>query len=277
MNRLQCAGRAWPILTECAKERSKITYGDLTEELNRGFPKPLRIHWRSCRLFLSLIQDFCLEENPPLPPLTALVVQQATGRPGEGFIAWDIDDAETAWQRIYEYNWNDIRNPFCFANNGDEIDALVTRLRNDPNEASAVYALVRTRGIRQALFRQLLLDVYGSCCAMSGQAHEDILEAAHIVPWNVCTPEKRFDIRNGLLLSKIHHHLFDRHWFRIDWNTVTEKFDIKPGLELPPSLERGRFGNLVVDQCLYGSLNLPAKRQYWPDPAYIAERYSNER
>jgi putative restriction endonuclease len=263
MNQLQYAGRAWPILTRLAASEETITYGELARTLG--------IHWRSCSLFLAVIQDFCLEEQ--LAPLTALVVQQSTGKPGEGFIAWDIDDAKTAWQKVYGYHWNDIRNPFRFANNGDDLDGLVTRLLEYPNGASEVYALVRTRGIRQALFRELLLRIYGSYCAMTGAAHEDLLEAAHILPWNECTPEKRFDIRNGLLLSKLHHHLFDIDWLRINWKPTDDKYLITRGPELPTVQKLSRFENWVVDHCIDDPLILRADKKYWPAPEYLAARY----
>jgi hypothetical protein len=73
------AYRAWPILCELAAEESVITYKDLGELI--GIPQP-----RIGRV-LSVIQDYCLEAK--LPPLTILVVNKATRRPGEGFIAWD--------------------------------------------------------------------------------------------------------------------------------------------------------------------------------------------
>jgi putative restriction endonuclease len=263
MNQLQYAGRAWPILTSLAASKETITYGDLAGRLG--------IHWRSCRLFLAVIQDFCLEEQ--LAPLTALVVQQSTGNPGGGFIAWDIDDAETAWQKVFGYPWNEIRNPFRFANNGDNLDELVTRLLEYPDGVSEVYALVRTRGIRQALFRELLLRVYGSYCAMTGTAHVDLLEAAHILPWNECTPEKRFDIRNGLLLSKLHHHLFDKDWLRIDWKPTDEKYVVTRGPELPAVQNLSRFENWVVNNCINERLILRADKKYWPAPEYLAARY----
>jgi len=47
---------------------------------------------------MGVIQDYCLEEK--LPPLTILLVNQH-GRPGEGFIAWDVDDLDEGYRPRY--------------------------------------------------------------------------------------------------------------------------------------------------------------------------------
>jgi hypothetical protein len=73
-DRYEWAFRAWPVLTERARQRSVITYGELGEALH--------IHHRTVRLVLEIIQDFCLRE--PLPPLTILVVKMDGNRPGAG-------------------------------------------------------------------------------------------------------------------------------------------------------------------------------------------------
>ena len=56
------AGRAWSILTACARNRQSITYGQLAERMG--------IHPRVCAFFLGLIQCHCLEYSlPPYSPL----------------------------------------------------------------------------------------------------------------------------------------------------------------------------------------------------------------
>jgi hypothetical protein len=80
VNQVERASRAWPILTDRAKKRSTITYGELGQALG--------VHHRAVRYILGVIQDYCLEEK--LPPLTILIVN-ASGKPGSGFIAFDLD------------------------------------------------------------------------------------------------------------------------------------------------------------------------------------------
>jgi putative restriction endonuclease len=69
--------------------------------------------------------------------------------------------------------------------------------------------MVKTRGVAQALFRDALLRAYQNRCAFTGISFRSVLDACHIVPWSMCNPEERLDVRNGLLLNSVHHKLFD--------------------------------------------------------------------
>lgn len=65
-------------------------------------------------------------------------------------------------------------------------------------------AIVRRQG--QPAFRRALLAAYGGCCAVTGTATAEVLEAAHIVPYQ--GPETN-QVSNGLLLRADLHTLFD--------------------------------------------------------------------
>jgi len=91
INQAERAYRAWPILTERAREGKTITYGDLGALLG--------IHHRAVRHVLGLIQAYCLKK---LPPLTILVVDQG-GQPGTGFIAYDLDKLAEGKSLVYAY------------------------------------------------------------------------------------------------------------------------------------------------------------------------------
>ena len=79
MTNEQFAYRAWNVLCRIATRRELITYSELAAEIGAVPVGVGRI--------LSLIQTYCLDEK--LPPLTILVVNKHTERPGGGFIAWD--------------------------------------------------------------------------------------------------------------------------------------------------------------------------------------------
>jgi putative restriction endonuclease len=64
--------------------------------------------------------------------------------------------------------------------------------------------------IGQDVFRDALMDYWGSCCPMTGITEPGLLRASHIVPWAECTDEKRLDVHNGLLLSALWDAAFDR-------------------------------------------------------------------
>jgi predicted restriction endonuclease len=70
----------------------------------------------------------------------------------------------------------------------------------------------------QSGFRNALLEAYGGRCAITGCGVEDVLEAAHIVPYfGPCTNQTS----NGLLLRADLHTLFDCGLITIDPLTRT--------------------------------------------------------
>ena len=155
---------------------------------------------------LGVIQDHCLEEK--LPPLTILVVNQR-GRPGEGFIAWDVDGLDEGYRRVWAYPWHQLRNPFAFAGDGETPDELARHLVRKPQESAVVWGRINNRGIAQDVFRRALLIAYKQCCAFCGLSLKEALQAAHIIPWREATISQRLDPANGLLLCGTHHLLFD--------------------------------------------------------------------
>lgn len=78
----------------------------------------------------------------------------------------------------------------------------------------------------QGAFRAAVMTAYGGRCAISGCRCPDVLDAAHISPYN---GEKTNDVRNGLLLRTDLHTLFDGHRIAIDPETMTVVVD--PSIE----------------------------------------------
>ncbi|HAL70661.1 MAG TPA: hypothetical protein DCP71_02695 [Verrucomicrobiales bacterium] len=255
-DRIRYSGLAWPILTALAVRRELISYGSLAHQLG--------IHHRQCRLFLDNIQSHCLQKR--LPPLTALIVGKYTGLPGHGFIAWDIEDAETAQNAVYDYDWSQTGNPFGFALKGESLDSLAERLLDRNPNLEPVYRLVEDRGIQQVIFRKALIKAYSRRCAMSVPQSEDLLEAAHILPYRECTPAERIDVRNGLLLSFVYHRLFDMDWLRI-----REDYRIIDGPELPR--QTVDFEAALTLRFRRPHLYLPEDPRFSPSPDYIRRRY----
>ena len=98
------AGRAWPILIECARNRRTITYGELASKLN--------LHQRVCAFFLGKIQEYNL--NNKLPPLQSLAVNKKTGKPGKGYIASARDNIAITHKEVFNFDWKKIHNPFRY-------------------------------------------------------------------------------------------------------------------------------------------------------------------
>jgi putative restriction endonuclease len=97
------ARKAWPYLTDIAKQRTTITYGALAAKIG--------LHHRALRLPLGVIQEYCRTNE--LPPLQAVVVNQQTGMPGEGYRASSRQSAvhRHKLDEVYAHEWS-TRVPF---------------------------------------------------------------------------------------------------------------------------------------------------------------------
>jgi len=114
-NQEQRAAYAWDILTDIARRRETIRYRELSDAIGMSHHRPLRY-------VLGYIQNYCLEDN--LPPLTILIVN-GNGRPGSGFIAWDVDHIEEGLDEVYEFIWESVPNPFEYAKSGFTEEKIV--------------------------------------------------------------------------------------------------------------------------------------------------------
>lgn len=203
--RFELAYRAWPILVSHARRKRKTTYGELASSL--GYTNA-----RLARFALWPLQDYCLEKD--LPPLTSLVINKNTRRPGVGFIAWGGDIAE-AHERVFSFPWKRIPRPFP---PGTLLTPKPYRRKRRPKAHSYDVpdreVVVNGRGPYQAQFRETLLTLYGTRCALCDTRHRKLLVAAHIIPWSRDS-RYRLDPRNGILLCKAHDALFECGFLRI--------------------------------------------------------------
>lgn len=83
-----------------------------------------------------------------------------------------------------------------------------------PQGPTEVERLVRTRRV-QGFFRATVLASYEFRCALSGIAIPELLNASHIIPWNVDN-ERRADPRNGIALNTLYDRAFDRGFITFD-------------------------------------------------------------
>jgi putative restriction endonuclease len=257
VNQIERAYRAWPILTGCAEQRRTITYGELGASLG--------IHHRAVRYVLGWLQSYCMEEY--LPPITILVVN-STGKPGSGFIAYDIDRMDEGQEEVFSFNWSEIANPFEFADSGESYTDLIDTLTNDPDDSGDVYRLVKSRGIKQILFRDALVRVYSKKCAFTEITFLDALEACHIVPWSQSLPTERMDVRNGLLLNSFHHKLFDHGLMTLSTGYRMVYYD--------PKANDGKYGKFdrTLTVGLHGkALHLPHLQKHRPLQEYIVRHH----
>lgn len=244
----------WGELVTLASQKTSVTYKQLAQRLG--------LHHRVLRYPLELIQNHCLEAH--LPAITVLVVNSHSGKPGAGFTAHSDVGAST--RKVLEYSWTEVDNPFMFASKGDRHEELVRKVLKSPASAGEVYALVKTRGTMQQIFREALLSAYRRRCAFSGSTILATLEAAHIVPWSEATDQERFDVRNGLLLNAYYHRLFDNHLLVLGMD-----YRIAAGPTLSINA-LGDFDRQAIEPLIGQQFKLPHHKDYFPSKEYLGRR-----
>ncbi|HZK49882.1 MAG TPA: HNH endonuclease [Thermoleophilia bacterium] len=138
----------------------------------------------------------------------------------------------------------------------------------DRGRRSYITAEVKVR-LHQRGFRERVLEAYRRQCAFCHLRHEELLDAAHIIPdWQ---PLGDPIVRNGLSLCALHHGTFDR-------NIVGLRPDYV--IEVRPDILRERDGPTLAHaiQGLHGqSIILPRTIAHRPDPDRLALRYGQFR
>lgn len=128
----------------------------------------------------------------------------------------------------------------------------------EPNlpEGPTEKQLTRPMRLVQSFFRRSVLASYGYKCSFCGLEIRALLNASHIIPWNVSV-ELRADPRNGFCLCVIHDRAFDRGLMSVDSDSrlLISKRVKKTN---PPPLHKVAFLDLAGQR-----INLPGR--FLPD------------
>jgi putative restriction endonuclease len=133
-------------------------------------------------------------------------------------------------------------------------------------EARRAYVTVLTqRRVHQQSFRERVLLAYQAQCAICRLRHEELLEAAHILPDG--HPRGEPIVPNGLALCALHHAAFDRHILGITPTLQVEvRLDILREAD-GPMLRHGLQG-------FQGTrIATPSAAALKPRADFLAERY----
>jgi putative restriction endonuclease len=133
-------------------------------------------------------------------------------------------------------------------------------------EARRAYVTVLTqRRLHQQGFRERVLQAYRQQCAVCRLGHEELLEAAHILPDG--HPRGEPIVPNGLALCGLHHAAFDRHILGITPDRMIRiRGDILREAD-GPMLRHGLQGFEGMQ------IARPRARELWPRPEFLQERF----
>ncbi len=119
--------------------------------------------------------------------------------------------------------------------------------------------------LHQARFRTQILHAYQERCAICRLRHEELLDAAHILPDGHARGQPV--VQNGLALCKLHHSAFDGNFLGIRPDSVIEiRKDILEETDGPVLLHG-------LKEFHAKKLHLPRAEQAKPDPSRLEERY----
>jgi putative restriction endonuclease len=121
------------------------------------------------------------------------------------------------------------------------------------------------RRIHQAAFRERVINAYRKQCALCRLKHDELLDAAHILP--DADPEGEPVVPNGIALCKLHHAAFDRFFLSVrpDY-TIEIRHDVLQESD-GPMLRHGLQG-------MHGQrIQLPTHMALRPSPALLDQRH----
>ena len=131
-----------------------------------------------------------------------------------------------------------------------------------------ITSLVKVR-LHQRGFRERVIDAYRTQCAFCKLKHDELLDAAHIIPDT--EPESRPSVNNGIALCKLHHAAFDSFIIGVSPEYVIEvRADVLEEHD-GPMLRHG------IKELHRQSIILPRKAEFMPDRGFLDWRYQKFR
>ena len=137
---------------------------------------------------------------------------------------------------------------------------------SESGEARREYVTtVARRRLHQRAFRERVLQAYGHQCALCRLRHDELLDAAHIIPDT--EPEGEPIISNGLALCHLHHRAFDRFFVGVRPDYI---------IEVRPDILEERDGPTLrhAIQALHRKrITLPRRPEHHPSTQSLEARY----
>lgn len=125
--------------------------------------------------------------------------------------------------------------------------------------------ILARRRLHQRAFRERVLAAYRHQCALCRLKHDELLDAAHIIPDT--EPEGEPVVSNGLALCRLHHTAFDRFFIGVRSDYI---------IQVRPDLLKEKDGPTLKHaiQGLHGTkISLPRRPEDLPSVELLADRY----
>lgn len=135
----------------------------------------------------------------------------------------------------------------------------------DPAPRREYITTLARRRLHQRAFRERVLDAYRHQCSLCRLKHDELLDAAHIIPDS--DPEGEPVVSNGLALCQLHHAAFDRFFIGVRPDYVIEVRSDLLDEEDGPTLKHAIQG-------LHGQpITVPRASELKPSVELLATRY----
>lgn len=123
--------------------------------------------------------------------------------------------------------------------------------------------------LHQRGFRERVIYAYRTQCAFCMLRHEELLDAAHIIPDT--EPESRPSVTNGIALCKLHHAAFDSFIIGVSPGYVIEVREDVLKEHDGPMLQHG------IKELHSQKIILPRREEFMPDKGFLEWRYERFR
>ena len=197
---------------------------------------------------------FAMERRLPLVYMHGVV-------PGRYLVAWPVlvvrDDPQTLAFTVAVDDAGHLALPETMATDGSDV------IRR-----AYATAVVRVR-LHQRAFRERVLEAYSRQCSFCRLRHEELLDAAHIIPDAEAAGDPH--VTNGISLCSLHHAAFDRYFIGVRPDCT---------IEIREDLRAERDGPTLAHaiQALHGSpIILPKRLALRPARALLEQRYERFR
>jgi putative restriction endonuclease len=135
---------------------------------------------------------------------------------------------------------------------------------DDSGRRAYITATVKAR-LHQRGFREKVLHAYKTQCALCRLKHDELLDAAHIIPDN--EPDSVPTVNNGIALCKLHHAAFDSFILGISPDYIINvRQDVLHESD-GPMLQHG------LKELHSRRIILPSSKPLWPKQEYLDRRY----